>query len=273
MTTRYVAGEHKSVSVGEVVAELLQPTRTTETIERFEQRPTPAGGQRWRKVRKRVEVEHPPLLVQLSAATSSPTMQAGDSYRSVPQSKPSARLDALAVLQRIDVESKQWAQVLGTRSRVPVTSRLRGLVGGEPAARRRRLRDDAGRTLQQATRSWLAAARVVTGWDSPPYTPPVPCPEASCERRGTIRVRFDSHTASCLECGTWWTDGQLHVLGEYVRWSAEHLTGPDHLVVQVVDGVEQLVRCAECEDVRREMAERRDARLAGARHAAAVTAR
>lgn len=210
--------------------------------------------------RRRHVVEHGALLAQLLVATQTATAVGdGDLGRSSPRSKPSARIDAIAAMERVDVESRWWADALGTRSRTRLPDRLRGLVGG--AGHSLGLTDERGRTLAKATRSWVSLARVVTGHDSPPFSPHVRCPD--CDRLGGLRVRLSSRVAVCLECGQSWEDdatGSLQRLAVWVGWATEHLAGPAHLVPDDAEvGVDQRP-CVECAVERAAFADRQRAR-------------
>jgi len=205
--------------------------------------------------RRRHVVEHGALLAQLLAASQSATAAGdGDLQRSSPRSKPSARIDAIAALQRIERESLWWAQALRTRTRTSLVDRLRGLVGG--AGHSLGLTDERDRTLEKATRSWVSTARVVTGHDSPPYAPHVRCPEESCDRLGGLRVRLSARVAVCLECGSSWEDEALGRLGIWVEWATEHLAGRHHVVPDDAEIGVALRPCPECADERAAYADR-----------------
>lgn len=245
-------------TLADLIADLIDPTTTGETIDRLEH-----DGHRWRRTHRRHLVHHPSLLDQLRATTSTSTISLGESFRPVFASKPSARLDALRALQRIEVESLHWARMVGGRTRTTLEDRLRSLVPHDTAQV-----DAAGRkrTLHAAAQAWLTLARVVTGWENAPFAPNVPCPNVDCERRQSVRVRFDEvrpSGAACVECGTTWDADALPSLAAYVQWAAEHLGGAQHLVLD--DVTQQLVVCGECSEVREQMAYRRVMRARSAR--------
>jgi hypothetical protein len=74
--------------------------------------------------------------------------------------------------------------------------------------------DNLGRLAREVNR-WWTWARVVTGWDSPPWRPNVDCP--MCARRGGLRVRLNDRSAACLECGETWDHTTIGLLAEHLR--------------------------------------------------------
>lgn len=191
-------------------------------------------------------VTHPCLLDQLGHALTGST--AGMVMGGESGSKPAARLDALATLERIDRESADRARVEGLPV-LPLRARLSRLASVVP-------------DIDRQVRSWWTAARLVTSWDTPPFAPRVPCPNVECERRGTLRIRVHESTAVCVECGDLWAPEDVERLGEYIRWAAEHLTGARHWLT---DDEGELIECVECLPVRQQMAERSLARADAAR--------
>ena len=174
--------------------------------------------------RRRVVTHHASLLDQLSeavgpSATAAEGTRGGytSAHRTLEgKSAPSARLDAIDRLLAIDAGTAMWL----VRCRLPLGAttpdNLRRL-----ADHARWLDDDDLGALVADARSWVAWARTVTGWDTPPWRPDAPCP--TCEQRGGLRVRLSSRTAVCVDCGgSWDTDG-IEALGTFVRlWSASH---------------------------------------------------
>ena len=229
------------------VDELVNGIATTEEVDRLDQ----TSGV-WKASKAKHTVRHPALIDQLSAAVQGSTMALDEAFRPSFGSKPSARLDAIAALQRIETQSKDWAQTLHTRVRAPLKDRLRGLVGGATAYPS--LQGD----LARMTKSWAVMAKVVTGIESPPFTPDVPCPNVDCEQRGGLRVRLDEKIASCVNCGSVWDPVRIGQFAEYVAWAAEHLRGPRHWVLIEREGASEpeFRECMECLTARQEMADR-----------------
>lgn len=191
--------------------------------------------------------EHPPLLDQLEDSTTLLAVN-GDLYHGNPDSKPPARLDAVALVQRINHQTAAIEHDLGITRAGNLRTRL-SRIAGETA----NLDTDGARHIDTTTRSWVIAARIITGHDAPPYQPDVPCPNTECERRSTLRIRLEDRIATCTECGSVWDEHTITQLGVYVRWAAEHLTGPRHWLTDP-DGYP--VECTECLETRQEMGER-----------------
>lgn len=156
----------------------------------------------------------PSLLDQLRATTR-PTKPGGeeDPMRGIFESRPSARLDALAALIHIDHWSTLWlTRDLGRKPRHTTEDTLRGIVGAAATTHD----PDTLRLLHRDVASWARMARITTGWERPPYTPRGSCP--ACEHRGTIRVRLDERIALCVDCGEQWTPDTIGILAEHIRW-------------------------------------------------------
>lgn len=224
------------------IRELIRPYTTTEQVERL----TNTDGI-WRKTRANHTVTHPPLIQQLERAVTTSTVTADDTTRTIPRSKPAARLDALVVLQRIDKQSQRIADELAL-PRHPLDIRLSRISG------------ELGNERHRVIAGWWTSARIVTGWESPPYSPTnIPCPIEECEQRGGLRIRLSESIAYCVECGTHWDTTEIGLLGQWVEWASEHLHGPRHWTVDP-DGFP--VECLECLTTRDAMAERQIARAA-----------
>lgn len=205
--------------IGEHVEALTRPTTTRETQRTWDEDRQRFGG--------RVHVvEHPPLLVQLAQSvegTTGPSTSSGSF-----ESKPAARLDAIATLEWIRAGARQWVRdVVGERpgsvawnlqllaARAHVLSDVE--LAGDPEDRK--ARPGLERTLFR----WVATARVTTGWDSPAWAPHAPC--MVCATVGRLRIRVAPMTAVCLECRSVWDASTIGVLGNHVQImlnAAEH---------------------------------------------------
>lgn len=73
--------------------------------------------------------------------------------------------------------------------------------------------------IEADVRSWWRQARIIAGWDSPPYRPFATCPV--CSKRSGLRINLSSHTAVCVECRTVWGPDTIGLLGEHVRVERE----------------------------------------------------
>lgn len=234
------------------INQLIRPFTTTEVIRQPERCPDGV----WRPVTRLHTVTHPALLDQVEN-TITGSQLGREVFRSIPQSKPAARLDCLAFLDRINRQARELAVKHDVNPAQPLRVVLRELAG------------KLGDRPHRVVRSWWSAARVLTQHDGAPLAPDAPCPVESCEARGTLRVRLDPNVAVCTECGESWSDddGRFGRLRVWVEWASEHLRGPRHLVDGDGHGYEGLgyvVVCPECEVERVARAERAVMRRRGA---------
>ncbi len=175
----------------------------------------------------------PSLIAQLRVAmTASATTEEGG--RPGFGSKPSARLDAIDALIRIDQGAVRWLHRLTSKPvepghtmrhhgdprpapRVDVDCPTEGIV--------RRLHSTAvgNDQVERDIRAWWLHARIVTGWDTPAFRPNNTCP--TCGKRGGLRVRVDREANTvvtfglCVECKSQWTgeDGSFDQLAWHIR--------------------------------------------------------
>lgn len=181
---------------------------------------------RKRKPRHHVTT-NPPLLVQLAAAsTPNPSVEAGASRPAA--SKPSAAIDAIDTLMRIDHEAAAWVRRLG-QDDPGNTIRCVVQVGALAVAQDRcdrasAKRDEHGRVIccayhriETDVRRWWSWARIVTRWDLPPWQPDNTCP--LCGARGTLRVRAVERLATCTEdaCRETWDETTIGLLADHIR--------------------------------------------------------
>lgn len=201
----------------------------------------------WTRIRTVHEAQHEPLLQQLLEATTQSS--AGGAWGGgTPTSKPAARLDAIAVLQRIERQSRTLLSDLNIPHKA-----------GEAGSLERRLlliSGKVGSTEHDQVKAWWVAARCATGWEQQPYTPDVPCPNVECERWSTLRIRLDDYLASCVECGETWSEANYVQLGDYIRWASEHLRGSKHWLIDEAGYPTECMDAA-CATERMAMAERK----------------
>lgn len=164
----------------------------------------------------------PSLLAQLHALAVEPeTVEQGESGRSVPRSRPPGGFDALNRLTEIQASTITWVRVYLHRDLRPtLEDNLRLLVG----AATRIDREVDLRDLAADVRRWHGWAATLTGWQTPPWRPRVPCPW--CERKDTLRVNLDKKKATCMGCGEVWSeeDGTILLLADYIRELGERDT-------------------------------------------------
>lgn len=223
----------------DMIRELLTGFTTTETI----RRPTQHDDGRWYTENTLHTVTHPGLLDQINDTVQGRTGN-GEIFHAAYGSKPAGRIDCLAYLERLGKESKTLAAAHNIPT-LPLRDRLQRISGA------------IGDTTTPTIKSWWVTARVLTQHDSPPFTPPVPCPIEECERRGTLRVRLSQEIAVCTECRNTWTGPDYNLLAIWCAWAAEHLKGPRHWLTDD-DGFP--TECTECLATRQQMATRRDQR-------------
>lgn len=162
------------------------------------------------------QVRVPALLTQL-ANNDVPSAAADDGPRAGYASKPAARLDALSALADIDLAINRWILDVGDQPAHLDTGRalrqLHGLVAGADAVTKAAVTRDV--------RRWWIRARIVTGWDSPAWTPDNTCPQ--CGERGTLRVRLADHIGTCTndECRVVWDEASIGLLADHIRAESE----------------------------------------------------
>jgi hypothetical protein len=169
--------------------------------------------------RMRVWQDHvttnPALLDQLAESVEQ-SGSSEDGMRAGFGSKPTARLDAIDTLMRIDGAAGDLVVKLGG-SRKGDTKALVTRVGALAAAQ-----DDA--TVKAVTRDvtrWWTWARIVTGWDTPAWSPDNTCP--LCGTRGSIRVRLAANIGMCTEdtCRETWDQTTIGLLADHIRAESE----------------------------------------------------
>lgn len=165
------------------------------------------GSHTW--VTERHRTTSPPLLQQLwSAIQASGSAESG--ARSF-ASKPSARLDAIDAAADIEHGVHQWLARLGVADShdaypdlIVALRHLGSLAaaGGAP-------------DLLRDVRGWWVRARVLTGWDSPAWRPDNTCP--LCGVRGSLRVKLDARSATCVDCHEAWWPETIGLLADHIR--------------------------------------------------------
>ena len=162
----------------------------------------------------------PALLVQLGA-NDTPSANAQDGPRPGFGSRPAARLEALDAAVRIDLEANRWITDLGEQTHhletIHAVQQLHGLAKSADMVTRR--------AVERDVRRWWTQARIVTGWDSPAWTPNATCP--ACGERGTLRVRLAERIGMCVfagdpsrrkePCHATWDETTIGVLADHIR--------------------------------------------------------
>lgn len=191
--------------LSEAVDELTKPHVHREQVSRYE-------NGTWVHSRHRTDV--PPLVQQLRAAVE--PSSSSDAGKSSFSSRPSARLDAIDTLLRIEAASAVWLTRCGQALRSTLEDNLRALVGCAPGLDEQQQWD-----LTREARRWATWARVTTGWEVPPFRPNNTCP--LCGKRGGLRVRAGDGVTSyetsavCVECSEAWGPAEIGLLAEHIR--------------------------------------------------------
>ncbi len=202
-----------------MIAELVDARRARERVERDPD----AHGTRvvtWHRVRV------PSLLDQLDdAAPANDQAPQSGAY----ESKPAARIDALAALVDIERGTNRWLNRYDVDHQTMTTDECVRALGALLAGRmtrchRRSAAVDKGTQLvtcchwhdaARDVRRWWARARIVTGWDQPAWRPDATCP--NCGTRGSLGVRLAERVATCVECHEGWDPTSYQELAEHVR--------------------------------------------------------
>jgi len=141
--------------------------------------------------------------------------QGGHVHRT-PGSAPPARLDAI----NLELTITAWAADKVWLCKLPVRestdANLRALVGAK-------VDSDTTAALLADLNRWVYAARIIAGWQRPPWRPDAPCP--ACDKRG-LRVRLDLALATCVECGEAWDKNTIGILASHVAAAVERVIAP-----------------------------------------------
>jgi hypothetical protein len=158
----------------------------------------------------------PALMVQLWA-NDTPSAVADSGLRPGFASKPAARLDALDAAVRIDLGAARWITDLGEEPRSGDTADIIRQLHGLSAS----ADDVTKKAIRRDVRSWWLQARIVTGWDSPAWTPDNTCPQ--CGERGTLKVRLADRIGMCVNdgCRTTWDESSVGLLADHIRAESE----------------------------------------------------
>lgn len=197
-------------TIADAVDLLTNPMRIRERYEIWD-------GNRNKKIRW-WEHRMPSLIDQLARAAIPGEVYLEDSgghIRRMPASCPPARLDAI----NLELAITSWAADICWRNHIPIRDKtaanLRAIVGAP-------LTSDAAAEILNRLRRYLHQARIIAGWQRPPWRPDAPCP--ACDQKG-LRVRLDLSTATCIRCGETWDHTTIGVLAEHVRTTTLDKTG------------------------------------------------
>lgn len=157
-------------------------------------------------------VEHrvsaPSLIDQLSSREPS----SGEGVRRGFGSRPAAALEAIDTAKRIDAEAREWCRWLCVSDTGKPGTVIRRMYSMTP-----QMETPVLDLVTSDVTRWWTAARVCTGWDTPPRQINGHCPACDEPERGTIRVRLDEWLAVCCKCGSVWDKATIGILGQAVR--------------------------------------------------------
>lgn len=194
--------DHTRMELADYVRELTETHTHHETY-------TVREGQEWATRSHRIRV---PALIQQLWNNDTPSATAEEGPRAGYTSKPAARLDALDTAVRIDLEAARWVKDLGEDDPSDTVKLIRLLHGLAASATH-----EAQREIERDVRRWWVKARIVTGWDSPAWTPDNSCPQ--CAERGTLKVRLADRLAMCTHdaCRAMWDETTIGLLADHIR--------------------------------------------------------
>lgn len=200
MTTQYTL-----VQLADLITELCDPHHHVERIPYWD-------NNRNRKTREHRTIQ-PGLLQQLRDQLE-PGANTATSGSSGYASRPPVATEALSRYMQISDAVHRWAWSLRLQPRTDLDSQCRALIGAAAT-----LDPDTLGTLLTEARRWRNWAAVVTGWDTPPFHPRVPCPIDTCGKVTGLRVNLEAQSALCSACGSTWdgADGSITVLANYIR--------------------------------------------------------
>lgn len=186
------------VALGDLISALADPYTHAESY------PVQVGTKTELRVHR---VKMPPLIDQLGDEVEPGGI--GADGKSIPSSRPSAKIDVIDRLVAITNGVNTWLSVYEPgRTKEPIRDRLKALVG-QPWT------DTELRDVVYDARRWLTWAKVSTGWDTRPWAPNVQC--LACGERGTLRIRLDPGNAYCISCEAAWDEYTIGLLAEGIR--------------------------------------------------------
>ncbi len=168
------------------------------------------NGTRWFSKTHHTKV--PSLMAQLWS-NDIPSATAEEGPRPGFASRPAARLDALDAAVRIDLEATRWITDLGEQPRrldtADTITQLHGLSASADRVTQK--------AIERDVRRWWTQARIVTGWDSPAWTPDNTCPQ--CGERGTLKVKLADGIGMCTHdaCRVTWDKTTIGLLADHIR--------------------------------------------------------
>lgn len=166
---------------------------------------------------KRAFVTTQPGLLQALRDTIHPAIRDENEGRPPGfRSAPPLCLEALSRLAVVELGAVRWCWSLRIQLRDTTESNIRALVGAAG-----NLDSDTALTLLDELRQWRTWAAVMSGWQSPAYSPAVACPVDGCGKPNALRINLARKTALCTECRATWDEATIGILADYIRTSSE----------------------------------------------------
>lgn len=200
--------QHRTMTLPDYIHELADPHRHTT--------PPQTTGVGWTRPHT---ITVPSLLDQLDAGvTAAPPGDQAEGHTGY-ASRPAVHVDSLDAAASIADAVHEWTRTLGARPTGDLHADLHRLnTRAHTLPRKTRAR------LEADVRRWWLRARIVTGWDTPPWSPDATCP--GCGERGVLRIRFTESLALCTGdgCGKTWDQLSIGILAEHIRRESEHVS-------------------------------------------------
>lgn len=167
---------------------------------------------------KRAYVTTQPGLLQALRDVIVPTATGGENEGRPAgfRSAPPLCLEAVSRLAVVEIAAVRWCWSLKLELRDTTESNIRALVGAAG-----NLDSDTQVSLLDELRQWRTWAAVMSGWQSPAYSPKVNCPVDGCGKPNTIRINLARKSALCVECHASWDESTIGILADYIRTTTD----------------------------------------------------
>ena len=179
----------------------------------------------WTPIRHRKTLHHettrPGLIAELHALFE-PGSTADERGARGYASRPPLNFEAAALYTVISGAVWRWVWSLKAELRDTVQGNVRLLVGAAS-----QMDSDTQAALLSEMRSWQRRAAILTGWQSAPWRPSVPCP--ACAGMNTLVVNLADQSGFCnawlpgeeRNCDAYWNADTIGILADYVRSQSE----------------------------------------------------
>ena len=169
-----------------------------------------------RRMKRAYVTVQPGLLQALTDAVEPATKPDGEVRQAGFRSAPPLCVEAVSRLAVIQLAAVRWCWSLKLDLRDTTASNIRALVGAAG-----NLDSDTQTTLLDELRQWRTWAAVMSGWQSPAYSPKVNCPVDGCGKPNTLRINLTRKTAMCVDCHATWDEATIGILADYIRTTTD----------------------------------------------------